>query len=68
VLESRPQTASLGLIAQSAEQLAEFATLRYPNERILLPRPGCGNGGLAWEQVRPVLIDVLPDNVVVVTK
>lgn len=33
----------------------------------LLPRPGCGNGGLKWEEVKPLLID-LPDNVKVITR
>lgn len=31
----------------------------------VLPRPGCGNGQLKWEDVRP-LLQFLPDNVLVI--
>jgi hypothetical protein len=31
-------------------------------QRVVLPRAGCGNGGLNWEMaVRPVLADILDD-------
>lgn len=33
----------------------------------VLPRPGCGNGRLTWEQVKPV-IKFLPDNVWVISR
>lgn len=32
----------------------------------VMPRPGCGNGGLRWEDIRPLLV-CLSDNVVVIT-
>lgn len=60
------ERADLDLIAQSVEQLVEavnsFSTARV----IVLPRPGCGNGGLRWEDVRPV-VAALDDRFHVIT-
>lgn len=56
--------ADLALIERSAEQLFDLAS-SYRTLTFYLPRPGCGNGRLRYEQVRPLLIG-LPDNVVVV--
>ena len=57
--------ASLELISKSIRELEDEARL-HKNYVFLLPRPGCGNGGLKWEQVKPLLKD-LPDNVWVIT-
>ncbi len=57
--------ADLGLIARSAEQLRELTDLRGW-QRVLLPRPGCANGGLSWEEVRPILVAHLDDRFEVV--
>lgn len=35
--------------------------------RVVMPRPGCGNGGLKWEQVRPAIEPLLDDRFTVVT-
>lgn len=35
---------------------------------IALVRPGCGNGGLTWEVVRPIVQDILPDDRFVVVE
>ena len=57
----------LELIRQSAEDLKVMANEKFV-ATFYLPRPGCQNGGLRWENVKPVLESVgLPDNVVVVT-
>jgi hypothetical protein len=35
-------------------------------QRVLLPKPGCSNGGLDWElQVKPILEEILDDRFVV---
>lgn len=45
--------ASLDLIRRSCRELRGlFETTEC---RIVLPRPGCGYGRLAWEEVRPIL-------------
>lgn len=59
------QPADIELIRLSANSLYQFA-IRAPATPILLPRPGCGNGQLQWEQVKPYL-EFLPDNVRVIT-
>jgi hypothetical protein len=54
------------LITASVAVLDRWAR-EAPEEVFYLPRPGCGNGQLRWEQVAP-LCQGLPDNVVVITK
>ncbi len=57
------ERADLDLIVASCRQLAALV----PSGRtVYLVRPGCGAGGLAWEDVRPVIADILDDRFVVV--
>lgn len=61
--------ADLALIKRSAEQLMTLIdepAFRPIFKKILLPRPGCGNGRLTWEQVEPVISPILDDRVVVI--
>jgi len=56
--------ASYGLIEKSAKELSLVAE-SMPQHIFILPRPGCGNGGLIWRNVKPYC-EILPDNVWIV--
>jgi len=59
--------ASLQLIRQSCVGLMELIEKRGWT-KVLLPRPGCGNGRLDWErQVKPILKEELDHRVAVIT-
>lgn len=58
--------ADIGLIKRSAEQLVQYMD-EIHFARIVIPRPGCGNGGLKWEDVKPVIQPILDDRFTVVT-
>lgn len=61
------EKADLVLIKQSVRELTAIATSEaYKHNTFVLPRPGCGNGHLLWEDVRPLLLS-LPDNVHVIS-
>ena len=60
------QKADMGLIAKSALELVFFAE-KHEWENVVMPRPGCGNGGLSWWAVRPILEEVLDDRFTAVT-
>ncbi len=55
------------LIARSARQLVELAD-KFGYQRVVVPRPGCGNGKLAWQHIKPILEGILDDRFTVVTK
>ena len=65
-------TASLTLIEKSARgMVAKLARLVDPLRKIqaiYMVRPGCGNGGLAWSQVRPVIAPILDNRFIVVNR
>ena len=60
------EAADLELISRSAKELHQLADC-MDWERVVMPRPGCGNGGLAWAAVRPVLWQHFDSRFTVVT-
>jgi hypothetical protein len=54
------------IIRRSAMELAALADSRHWQE-VILPRPGCGSGGLDWKDVRPRIEQILDDRFVVIT-
>ncbi len=56
------------LIVRSAKELIEMTIPHFEmKEQIYLPRPGCGNGSLKWEDVKPVIKDILTDQITIVS-
>jgi len=46
--------ADLELIRRSMEELEKLREAQGW-DKVVLPRPGCGNGGLKWDEVRPII-------------
>jgi hypothetical protein len=47
----------LGLIKKSSQQLRNFiSTVNW--QRVIMPKVGCGYGGLSWKDVKEILIEV----------
>ena len=59
------QRADLKLIAQSAIELAELMDRHSYGHLVALPRPGCGNGRLRWEDVRSIIRPILDNRFIV---
>ena len=61
------EKADLKLIKESAVELVKRTRL-FNWKKVVLPRPGCGAGGLDWEtEVKPVLKPILDDRFYVIT-
>lgn len=64
------EKADLDLIERSAHELVALANDQAWLDRwkiIVVPRPGCGNGQLKWEDVKPVLAPILDDRFHIIT-
>ena len=65
------EAASVELIERSALIIAHHSDSiiyhRNQSEILYLPRPGCGNGGLSWDDVRPIIEPIFDDRFVVVS-
>ncbi len=53
------EAADLDLIERSARELVKIIQVKKIKEAIYLPRPGCGNGRLRWEEVKKILAPIL---------
>lgn len=65
------EKADVALIRKSAidlvQQIDQMNRMDQNLVTIVMPRPGCGNGGLRWEDVKPVLEPILDDRFHVIT-
>lgn len=59
------QIADLDLIAQSAKELRTLTETRAW-ALVVVPRPGCGNGRLSWNVVKPIVAPYLDARFLVV--
>lgn len=60
------QRANVELIKESAHHVKMLVSL-WAICRVAIPRPGCGNGGLNWADVKPQLEPILDDRFTIIT-
>ena len=60
------EKADLRLIVNSTVELIKLVDY-CGYKQVVLPRPGCGNGGLDWDYVRPLMDTLLDDRFTVVS-
>lgn len=57
------------LVVESAKELVTLMDTdpRLQGKTCVIPRPGCGIGGLKWEDVKPHLEPILDDRFIIIT-
>lgn len=61
------ENADIELIKQSCQEVMNLLDGHaFKNDKFLLPRPGCGNGHLNWEDVKPIIEPLLDDRFYIV--
>ncbi len=61
------EKSDIDLIEQSCKELKEWIDCTT-YKKIVLPRPGCGNGQLSWDVVKPILEKYFDDRFIVCSK
>jgi hypothetical protein len=57
------EPANLDLIEKSCKSLSAFFLMdRYLGANVYIVRPGCGNGQLGWDTVKPIMLKYFKDN------
>lgn len=57
----------LPLIKRSATRIRHILDV-YHIQSLVIPRPGCGEGRLSWDDVRPVLEEQFDDRVIIIVR
>lgn len=61
------ENSNIDLIMESAGKLVNIVPL-YDFGKVYIPRPGCGNGHLEWDNIKPILEQYFDDRFIVVNK
>lgn len=61
------EKSTVDLVRRSTFELVDACNEFLITSYVALPRPGCGYGGLLWEDVEPVIKDILDDRFHVIT-
>jgi hypothetical protein len=62
------EMSNIDLIKKSSQQLVHMIYM-YQLKHVYLPKPGCGSGGLNWDQVEGVITPILQDqNITIIYK
>lgn len=62
------EQADIRLIVRSAALLRYLIDEYDPYTEVVIPRPGCGNGALRWEDVEPAIEPILDDRFIIVSQ
>lgn len=60
-------SSDIELIKQSCRDLIDYINT-HNLQRVLLPKPGCQNGGLDWSTVRAEITPLLDERVVIISR